>query len=90
MLPIPETAGIPGSAAPERRCNFKLHLCFEIAFLPLKLKRSCHVNMNIFSLKTGNLIIRWLPLSYIHTMPARLQILTKYESKGTLVASQSP
>ena len=28
--------------------------------------------MNIFSLKTGNLIINWLPYSYTHTMPERL------------------
>ena len=59
-------------------------------FSALKLTQNCNINMNIFFLKTDNLIIYWLRLSNTHTTPERLILnLTKYESKRTFITYQS-
>ena len=43
-------------------CNLYPHLCLETVFPALKLTQNCYLpyNINIFFLKTANLIINWL------------------------------
>ena len=43
-------------------CNLYPHLCLETVFPALKLTQNCYrpYNINIFFLKTANLIINWL------------------------------
>ena len=44
-------------------CNLYPHLCLETLFPAVKLTQNCylHYNINIFYLKSANLIINWLP-----------------------------
>ena len=54
---------------------FYSHLSLKKVFSALKLIQNYFINVNIFFfLKTGNLILNWIPLSfsYNHTMPERL------------------
>ena len=53
-------------------CNFCLYLTLETVFQAYKLTQTCYINMSLFLLKIGNLIINWLLLSYTQTMPKRL------------------
>ena len=53
-------------------CNFYLYLTLETVFQALKLTQTCYINMSLFLLKIGNLIINWLLLSYTQIMPKRL------------------
>ena len=79
--------GGSGVAAPGKRCKFFFpHLSLETIFSATELTRNCYINMNIFSSKTGNFIIKCLPLYYAHTMLERLvHNLTKNESKEIFV-----
>ena len=51
-----------GTATAGRFCNLYPHLCLEIVFPALKLTQKCYLryNINIFFLKTANLIINSL------------------------------
>ena len=40
-------------------CNFYLYLTLETVFQALKLTQTCYINMSLFLLKIGNLIINW-------------------------------
>ena len=50
------------TARAETFCNSYPHLCLETVFPAPKLAQNCylHFNINIFLLKTANLIIKWL------------------------------
>ena len=63
-----------GGAATGKVCNLYPHLCLEAVFPALKLTQNCylHYNISIFFLKTGNLIINWLLLSYATCRTERL------------------
>ena len=54
-----------GAKAQENFAIYTLNLCFKTLFPVLKLSQNCyiHYNINIFFLKTGNLIIHWLLFS---------------------------
>ena len=57
-----------GAATPEIFCIFPPLLSLETVFSALKLTQNCYLNMNIsFFLKTGNLIKKWVPLSFLQT-----------------------
>ena len=68
-------------------------------FLPsFKLRnQNCYIDLNIFFLNNGNLIINWFRLSFTHTIPERLTLQSekkkkkkkkKNESKGALSTNQ--
>ena len=77
--------GAGGGAATEKFCNLYPHLCFETVFATfnwykivptLKYKR--------FFLKTGNLMINWLLLSYATCRTERVfSPFDKWRQKGT-------
>ena len=55
-------------------CPAYLYLSLETVFVTLKLTQSCYINMKKIFLKNWDLIINWLPLSYIHTMPETITL----------------
>ena len=67
-----------GTATAGTFCDLYPHLCLETVFPALKLAQNCylHYNINIFFLKTANLIINWLHPHH----------LTKNEGKGTKIS----
>ena len=71
--------------------QFSPHLCLETVFPALKLAQNCyiHYNVNIFFLKTGNLMINWLLLSEATCHTERLDDphhLTKSDGKRTKIS----
>ena len=69
-----------GSTATETFSTLYPRLCFETVFLALKLTQNCylHYNISIFFLKTGNVIINWLLLSYTTCRTERLSSPSDY------------
>ena len=77
---VPNTVGGSGGgvAIPGKCCNFSPLLNLETLFPALKLTRYCYLKSTFFFMRTGNLIINWVPLSSTNI----LCLLTKYEING--------
>ena len=72
------------SAATRKLCNLQPHLSLETVFPALKLTQNCCLNYKHFFLKSVNLIINWLPISYAHVLLKDFPYhVTKYEGMGT-------
>ena len=72
-------------ATPGKLCSFSNDLSLEAVFPVLKLTQNCYINMNIFFLKKGSLIINWVPFCATNILCLKKFPYnpTKHEMKGT-------
>ena len=61
------------------------HLSLEILFPTLKLIQNCYMHLNIFFLKTSNLILNWVPLPFSHNHPMPEILSSQYILLNCLV-----